>query len=102
MAISTHHTEEALTKEIEILDNLIYRSNNQHKSSLILRKMTNIKRLLKSKSSQKSKILNAAVDLYLAASSSLSMGFFIPLCLCLLGVSARIFYIIQKQSDKKV
>jgi hypothetical protein len=82
--------------ELELLDNLIYRSKNQHKSSLMLRKMIQIKRLLKSKKLMKNEILKASQDLYLAASSNLSMGFFIPLCLCLLGVSARIFYIFTK------
>lgn len=99
MALSFRTIQEPLEREIKILDTLIYRSKNQHRSSVILRKMTELKRLLRATSISrplKSRITVCAKNLYIAASSSLSMGYFIPLCLCVLGVSARIFYLVEK------
>lgn len=89
---------EALRRETEILSSLIYRSKNQHKSSLVLRKMTHLKRLLgisAMRPTVKEKILECAKKLYLASSSDLSMGFFVPLNLCVLAISARVFYLVS-------
>lgn len=102
MAFESNKAEEILQREMEILDSLIYRSKNQHKSSLMFRKMTDIKRLLKANTIQKSRVLKSAIDLYIAASSNLSMGYFIPLSLCALGISARVFYLIQKFDVKSL
>jgi hypothetical protein len=89
---------ESLNKEIELLADLIYRSKNQHKSSLVLRKMTHLKRLLRISTLgplAKEKILECARRLYLASSSDLGMGFFVPLSLCVLATSARVFYLVS-------
>lgn len=99
MSLKFQNIQEQLQNEISVLNSLIYRSKNQHKSSIILRKMIHLKRLLRItnlKRTDKIKITNCAKNLYLAASADLSMGFFIPLCLCLLGISARIFYLIDR------
>lgn len=99
MAVAFHTIKEPLSKEIETLNSLVYRSKNQHKSSSLLRKMIHLKRLLriqKLNSSDKMKIVECAKKLYIIASSILSMGFFVPLCLCVLGVSARIFYLVDR------
>lgn len=88
--------------EIEILSKLIYKSKNQHKSSLIYRKMTDIRRLIRKccipnlRDRDRNNILECAKNLYVYSSSELSMGFFIPLNLCILGVSARLFYLVSK------
>jgi len=99
MAVPFRTIQSPLHKEAQILDSLIYRSKNQHKSSLILRKMTQLKRLLrisKLTPAERSRIATCAKGLYTVASSSLAMGHFIPLSLCVLGASARIFYLIEK------
>lgn len=93
--------ESKLSEEIKVLDSLIYRSKNQHKSSLILRKMLHLRRLFRMSnlveltSFKKSKIIDCAQMLYIYSSADLSMGFFIPLNLCILGTSARIHYLIK-------
>lgn len=94
---SFEEIREVLSKEAEVLSSLIYRSKNQHKSSLVLRKMTHLKRLLRISNMQptaKEKILECTKKLYLASSSDLCMGFFIPLNLCVLAISARVFYLV--------
>lgn len=142
--------EDILIKELEVLDKLIYRSKNQHKSSIILRKMIQLKRLVTKslaystfstsndlnnnnlgglggatdkfsknlqdnnnfknvnyrmnfsclslsnlKEIDKNKITECAKNLYIAGSSNLCVGYFIPLSLCIMGASARIFYLID-------
>lgn len=104
MSVNFLSIQNTLNKEIETLGNLIYRSKNQHKSSLVLRKMIHLKRLLrieKLTQTDKIKITNCAKNLYIAASSNLSMGFFIPFSLCTLGISARIFYLINNCEIEK-
>lgn len=104
MSLNFHSISQALAKEVETLNRLIYRSKNQHKSSLLFRKMVHLKRLLNVNDLSRSdqiRITSCARDLYIIASSDLSMGFFIPLCLCVLGISARVFYLIDKCITKK-
>lgn len=101
MAISKRSFEdikEALSVEMELLSSLVYRSKNQHKSSLVLRKMAHLKRLLRISAMRplaKDRILECCKRLYLASSSDLGMGFFIPLNLCVLAISARVFYLVS-------
>lgn len=95
---------EKLDAEVKILDRLVYRSKNQHKSSLMLRKMICLKRVLRIETlsiKDKARIGNCARDLYIVASANVCEGFFLPLCMCVLGVCARIFYLIEKCNPKQ-
>jgi len=89
----------SLDKERSVLIALVYRSKNQHKSSLVLRKMIHLKRLLRItglSETKKQDIIKCTKSLYIVSSSDLSMGFFIPLNLCVMGICARVFYLISK------
>jgi hypothetical protein len=86
------------------LHRLICRSKYQHKSAPMLRKMTQLNKLLihmDSSEERKRKIMDVAMDLYIICSRELSMGFFIPLNLCLMATVSRIFYLANRVLPRK-
>ncbi|KAM0679835.1 hypothetical protein GINT2_002007 [Glugoides intestinalis] len=104
VSLEFDNIREKLEEEVKILDRLIYRSKNQHKSSLMLRKMICLKRVLRIKTlsiQDKTRIRKTAMSLYIVTSANICQGFFVPLCMCLLGVCARIFYLVEKCIPKQ-
>ncbi|KAI5170253.1 hypothetical protein PAEPH01_1276 [Pancytospora epiphaga] len=85
-----------LDEEHRVLSQLVYRSRNQHKSSQILRRMTHLDRLLRKSPFDKKKIIECCQNLYIAGSSQVTMGYFLPLSICVMGCAARIFYLVSK------
>lgn len=86
-----------LKAEKKILDRIIYRSKNQHKSSLRLRRMIHLQRLM-AKNAPLTKIKNCCQDLYIICSNDLVLGHFIPINTVLMALSGRVFYLIGKVS----
>ena len=96
------NNQRLLEEEKAVLARLIYRSKNQHSPSLVFRRMTHLHRQLRMLNngrighSTKEGILESAQRLYIACSSDLVMGFFMPLNICTMSVAARIFYLVRK------
>lgn len=92
-----------LDAEKSILAKLIYRSKNQHKSSPMLRRMIQLSRLMRDGAVHgpaRTKILAVSQDLYIACSSSLCMGYFVPISICVMSVAARIFYLVSRMPSQ--
>lgn len=63
--------------------------------------MAHLDRLLRKSYFDKKKIIGCSQDLYIAGSSQLAMGFFVPLSVCAMACAARIFYLVSKLPDTK-
>ncbi|ORD99100.1 hypothetical protein A0H76_1401 [Hepatospora eriocheir] len=83
-----------LNIEVEFLNNLIYRGNNQFKNNLRHRKMILLSRLIKK--SNYSKIVNTCEDIYIICSSEAVLGHFLDINFTVMALVARIRYLIIK------
>lgn len=86
-----------LGDEVAVLGRLIYRSKNQHKSSLMLRRMEHLRRSIR-KGAGRGPVMERAKELYAVGSSSLVRGHFVPISVCVMAVAARIFYLVSRQA----
>ncbi|KAI4293545.1 hypothetical protein PAPHI01_2819 [Pancytospora philotis] len=85
-----------LEAERDVLARLIYRSKNQHRTSVLFRKMEHLHRLLKRDPYDPQKAVECCQRLYIAGTSYLKMGHFIPLSVCVTALAARIALLITK------
>jgi len=93
-----------LEGEKTLLSALIYRSKNQHKSSQTLRKMIQLRRLLRYvvlDERRKEQLIDCCQNLYVICSGDMCMGYFVPLSITVMAVAARIFYLISQIKPKK-
>lgn len=85
-----------LKEEARVLQRLVYRSKNQHKTSPLLRQMTRLSRLLRGPLDRQA-VVSCCQDAYIAGSAGLAMGYFIPLNATVMALAARVFFIVSRQ-----
>lgn len=85
-----------LDKEIKIAKALIYRLKNQHKSTLMYKRLKFLVRMVKKNDKR---VPICCENLYLASTANLALGHFVSLSVVILGVSSRIWYLFHEKND---
>ncbi|KAH9411253.1 hypothetical protein HK407_06g10830 [Ordospora pajunii] len=91
--------------EIVVLERVVYKSRNGHKSSRMFKKLVHVLRLCRMFLAARTKskvhlVRKACEDLYIMATSNIPDGYFIGYTLVVLGISSRIHYLIAKTRYK--
>ncbi|KAM0687853.1 hypothetical protein COBT_000897 [Conglomerata obtusa] len=88
-------------QEYIILNKFLYRIKNEHKSTMIYRKLKHLQRLLNpclctEKISRIEKCEICCLDLYVLATSNIVMGHYIGYTYIILGMCARFSFLLNK------
>lgn len=91
--------DDALQQEVALLRRLLYRMKNQHRATWIYKKMQHLSRTV-----NKDAVRAQAVceDLYVLCTSSLALGHFVSLMTIVMGISARIRFLVRGRSDDEI
>ncbi|ELQ75922.1 hypothetical protein THOM_1109 [Trachipleistophora hominis] len=81
-----------LENEYKLLKQLLYKSKNQHRRTLIYKKMKELFKKIKKRESM-CVIKNVARGLYVLSSSNIVMGHFVGFTYVIMGISAKVYCI---------
>ncbi|KAF5140087.1 hypothetical protein AAJ76_600040938 [Vairimorpha ceranae] len=91
---------QVIKNELALLSKLYYKSKNQFKSSELLNRINEVRKLgnkfqIANSEYIKLRLQNACINLYIAASSYFKMGHFVKFSLLLFGISSRIYSFLE-------
>lgn len=81
-----------LENEYKLIKQLLYKSKNQHRRTLIYRKMKELFKKIKRREPM-NVIKNVSRDLYVLTSSNVPLGHFIGFTYVIMGISAKVYCI---------
>ncbi|KAF7684504.1 hypothetical protein TCON_0319 [Astathelohania contejeani] len=90
-----------LRSELNLLELMVYKTKNQHRRTWVYKKLVLLNRLLNREPWDIERILTCCRELYILATSNLEMGHFIGYTCVILGICARIHFLISKETKDK-